>query len=296
MSGTANLSDSRGGGLGIALLRMMLNVLGVNFTARFIWCISLFYVLFDKQGRERASWYLARRFPEDGPLRRLRHTWALFTSQGQSLLEAAAIRADKVELNCSGLEEFRKLIADNRGAICLCSHFGQWQGMMRVVRPYKRKAWILARPDRNLNVNKFMAVNDLENRIGFISTESPMGGLLDVYDALVDGGIVCMMGDRCLENEAVRVPFLGAEAKFPVAAFRIAARANAPVVPLFAYRENGHRSVRVRFMPPILPQPGRSRDFTAPLRRYTAMLEQMAQEHPFECYLFENIWSQDEKN
>ncbi len=49
-------------------------------------------------------------------------------------------------------------------------------------------------------------------------------------------------------------------------------------------------------MPPILPQPGRSRDFTAPLRRYTAMLEQMAQEHPFECYLFENIWSQDEKN
>ena len=33
MSGTANLSDSRGGGLGIALLRMMLNVLGVNFSA-----------------------------------------------------------------------------------------------------------------------------------------------------------------------------------------------------------------------------------------------------------------------
>ena len=123
-----------------------------------------------------------------------------------------------------------------------------------------------------------------------------MGGILDAYNALLQGDVVCMMGDRCRENESARIPFLGASARFPLAAFLLSSRTGAPVIPIFAYRERRHRQMTICFLDPILPAGRRIRreELRPKVELYVAELEKMALEHPYECFIFENIWSEEE--
>ena len=112
-------------------------------------------------------------------------------------------------------------------------------------------------------------------------------------DALERGEVVCMMGDRCFEGEGAHVEFLGEEAVFPYAAFYLAARCSCPVLPLFAVRERAHTSFIVHYGNAIFPKlSGRRRsDLTPYVREYVSELENMANLHPYRCFLFENIWS-----
>ena len=293
-----SLSDSRGNTLGITILKGMMYFPGLHFTCSFIWVISFFYALFDRRGRQAASYYLRHRFPEDGKLKRFYHTWKLFTSQGQSLLQAFALKIGKCQFELSHFERYKSVIAnESQGAIFLCSHFGSWQGMMGMIDHFDRKIYILARPDRNNNVNKNMAATEFEDKIGWISTESDMGGLLEAYEVLCSGGVLCIMGDRCMENDAVEVDFLGGKAAFPLAAFQLAAQAQVPVFPVFAFRRSSCKKISLDIMEPIFPGEGiRRRNRVNELNIYTAILEDMAEKYPFECYIFENIWSVNEKN
>ena len=290
------LSETRGKKTGVTIMLLMLKILGVNRTCEFCWFISLFYVLFDRTARKCASYYLSRRFPGSGLFRRFFHTWAMFTSQGQALIEAIASSSGRMQLVKRGYDRMEKELTQPHGVILLCSHFGQWQGMMRAIDIRNRPAHLLIRPDRNTNVDKFMAINDIREHIHIISAESEMGGILDAYNALLQGDVVCMMGDRSRENESARIPFLGASARFPLAAFLLSARSGAPVIPIFAFREKRHRQMTVCFLEPIPPAENRTRreELRTKAELYVAELEKMAREHPYECFIFENIWNEEE--
>lgn len=292
-----NLSERRGNTLGVKAMLIMLRVLRLKRTCEFVWAITLFYVLFDHVARKRASYYIRHRFPHDNWLQHWYHIWALFTSQGQALVEAVAVRDGQTTIREIGREQVEKVVQNPEGMILLCSHFGQWQGMMRVISLANRPVHVLVRPDRNVNVDKFMAAKEIQTKINVISTESGMGGLLDVYDALMNGDTVCMMGDRCRENESVEVDFLGEKARFPVAAFLMSARTGAPVIPVFSHRENRHTRMVVHFYDPIYVSRsgGRTRERLLPeVEKYVRILEDMAQKSPFEYYLYENIWITEE--
>ncbi|MBE6387348.1 MAG: hypothetical protein E7045_04720 [Lentisphaerae bacterium] len=291
-----NLSDRRGNALGVALLKIMLKTLGINFTCRFVWVITLFYVLFDRRARKQSSYYLKHRFPQDRFWKRLFHTWALFTHLGQSLLQAVGMKYGCVRFENLHLERYKEKVTGQGGAVFLCSHFGSWQGMMGMIGVFDRKICILAKPDRNRNVNKDMAVDGFGDKIVWISTEGAMGGLLDVYDHLASGDLVCIMGDRSLENDSVRVQFMREEAAFPLAAFQIAHQAQVPVFPVFSYcRDGRHDTITLDIMEPVTPSEGaRRRNRISELEQYTSILEDMADKYPFECYIFENIWSKHE--
>ena len=103
------------------------------------------------------------------------------------------------------------------------------------------------------------------------------------------------MGDRCLENDGVQVPFLGENAVFPMAAFQLAAQAEVPVFPIFSFRSSGFGKITLDIAEPIMPTAGlRRRNRINELAKYTSVLEDMAQKYPYECYIFENIWRKNE--
>lgn len=292
-----NLCDRRGNTLGVKAMLIMLKILRVNRTCEFVWAVTLFYMLFDHVARRRASYYIRHRFPDDNWLQHWYHIWALFTSQGQALVEAAAVRSGQITTEEIGRDKVEEVVKNPQGMILLCSHFGQWQGMMRVICLTNRPVHILVRPDRNVNVDKFMAAKEIQTKIHVISTESGMGGLLDVYDALMNGDTVCMMGDRCRENDSVELDFLGEKAHFPVAAFLMSARTGSPVIPVFSHRASRHKRMIVHFYEPIYVSGtgGRTRERLLPeVEKYVRTLENMVKQSPFEYYLYENIWNTEE--
>lgn len=293
MARNKNLSDSRGGTFGIRFFLLMLKLLGPDRTCEFVWVIAFFYTCFDRKAREAARPYLSRRFPGAGRLAMFRHTWALFTSQGQAIVESAAMTQKK--LHWEFIDEYlsEQLMDQEKGFILLTSHFGAWNAIMGGLHVARKPVNILVTPDRNRNIDKTLALSGLKNPVKIISTESDMGGLIAVFDAIEQGEIVCIMGDRCLEGEGVELEFLGEKAKFPSAAFYIASRTNCAVLPLFAVRKHRHTEFAALYGPVLRPElKSRKRHDLIPfLEIYVRKLEELSRKYPYQCFLFEDIWN-----
>ena len=108
-----NLSERRGNTLGVKAMLIMLKILRVNRTCEFVWAVTLFYVLFDHVARRRASYYIRHRFPNDNWLQHWYHIWALFTSQGQALVEAAAARSGQITIEEIGRDKVEEVVKNS---------------------------------------------------------------------------------------------------------------------------------------------------------------------------------------
>ncbi len=287
-----SLSDSRGNALGIRIFLLLLRIMGVNRTCELVWLVTFFYVCFDRKARLAAQPYLRHRFPGAGKCRLFFHTWALFTSQGQAIVERAAMTGNMATYRFINRELSERLMDRKEGFLILTSHFGAWNAIMGGLHIVRKPVNLLVTPDRNANIDKTAALEGLKIPVRLISTESPMGGLLDVTDAIERGEIVCLMGDRCLEGEGIETEFLGENALFPSAAFHIASRTGCAILALFAIREKRHTHFIAEYGPEIHPEwKGRDRRNLKPyLDIYVKKLEQLCMEHPYQCFLFENIW------
>lgn len=294
---TENLSSSRGNAFGIGLMKAMMNLLGINRACEFVWVITLFYALFDRAARKRAKPFLRRRFPASGRMAGFFHLWRFFTSQGQALLESFALRTGKTRLRVVGREILTEHLRRPEGFIVASSHFGPWQAMMTVLIPENKRIGVLQNPDRNPNVDKFMATDNTVSKIEIISNEEPFGGLLQLNELLASGNSAGIMVDRLQGGDGVPVQFFGEEALFPAAAFHAAARTEVPLIPVFTCRApRGHKEIILYYTPPIHPHmKGRDRKALAPyIQEYVSRLEQMEREHPYHTFLFEDIWRHEE--
>ena len=292
---SANLSDTRQNKLGSAILRGTLSVFGPGATCFLVKFIALAYALTDRQAEQRALPYLRHRFPDARGLRMKRHVWRLFTAQGEALIMALALANGQAKIRERNPEAYIPLRDAPGGLVFLCSHFGAWQAAMHCVDAGKREVAFVAKPDRNADVDKSRAFNGGEaSPMHIIDTAGAFGGLLEAFEVLDAGGAVGLMGDRCLETDSVPVSFFGETARFPAAAFFLAAKAHAPVVPFFLTRGKTYRELLLDFGSIIRPKrPVRGASgikFQEVVQSYAADLERMAMEHPYDCFLFENVW------
>jgi len=292
---SANLSDTRKNKLGSAILRGILSVFGPGAACFLVKFIALTYALTDKQAEQRALPYLRRRFPDARGLRMKRHVWRLFTAQGEALIMALALANGQSKVRERNPEAFEPVRNAPGGLVFLCSHFGAWQAAMHCVNAGNREVAFVAKPDRNADVDKSRAFNGVDAApMHIIDTAGAFGGLLEAFEVLDAGGAVGLMGDRCLETDSVPVRFFGETARFPAAAFFLAAKAHAPVVPFFLTRGKSYRELQLEFGTVVYPKrPARGASgvkFQEDVQSYATDLERMATEHPYDCFLFENVW------
>ena len=292
---SANLSDTRKNKLGSAILRGILSVFGPGAACFLVKFIALTYALTDKQAEQRALPYLRRRFPDARGLRMKRHVWRLFTAQGEALIMALALANGQAKVRERNPEAFEPIRNAPGGLVFLCSHFGAWQAAMHCVNAGNREVAFVAKPDRNADVDKSRAFNGGDAApMHIIDTAGAFGGLLEAFEVLDAGGAVGLMGDRCLETDSVPVRFFGETAHFPAAAFFLAAKAHAPVVPFFLTRGKSFRELQLEFGTVVYPKrPARGASgvkFQEDVQSYATDLERMATEHPYDCFLFENVW------
>lgn len=289
-----SLSDTRGNSLGILFFLGVLKLFGLKHACRMVWMVSFFYAAFDFRAHRSALPYVRHRFPDAGFFRSFFHVWALFTSQGQAIVEQYAVHLGKLRLERENHDLYREAETEHHSFMIAFSHFGPWQAMLSGVNVSRKPVNILMKPDLNRNVDKFSAVPEDPETSGIkvISVEDPMGGILEAVAALEKGEAVGIMADRRFEEKGVPVRFLGEEAMFPTAGFFIAARCGSPVICIFPHRTDRHEVFTAEFGPLIRPvMEGRNREsLRGFVQEYASRLEEMCMKYPYECYIFEDIW------
>ncbi len=119
--------------------------------------------------------------------------------------------------------------------------------------------------------------------------------MLQLERALADGEFVGILGDRIIGNEStVTCPFLGAPARFPDGAFRIAALLKRPVVLMLGIYRGGNRyDIHFETLADFSQVDRARRDdaIEDALRKYVGRLEHYCRLAPYNWFNFHDYWN-----
>jgi|GEM_PF-415390 predicted LPLAT superfamily acyltransferase len=280
------------------LLRLMLWIvlhLGRFAGQALVHPIAWYFCATSTAARAASGDYLARVLGR--PARRrdvIRH----FHSFASVILERVYLlagRLDGFEIEITGLDDLKSVLAEGRGCVLLGSHVGSFEALRIVgrlapmrVRPvmYRRNAGALTRLLSQLDPQLDQTIIEL----GQPDT------MLHVRDSLAAGEVVGMLADRAPgDGRLLSVPFLGAPAGFPTGPFIAIASLGAPCLLFYGLR-TGRRRYSVRFEPFAdrieLPRADRPAALAAWVTRYAERLEQVCREAPFNWFNFYPFWQQ----
>jgi predicted LPLAT superfamily acyltransferase len=254
--------------------------------------VSAWYVLFYPSIRRRCRHYLKRRFPDHtGFFRRLLDTYRLVRTFATTLVDMiipgilgpGALRAESPDR-----ERLLALCSQPRGFVLLHAHVGCWQMGMSTLSHFPKRASIVMIPEAR-------TVALFGDRATAIDPRTGLDGVMRMTEALLDGQIVAMMGDRAFGSEAntVAVNFLGAPASFPVAPYRLASAAGVPVVvmtvPKTARDAYAVRLSRIIDVPAGL---GRQANVYAPYaQQFADCIAEFTLQWPWQYHNFYDLWA-----
>lgn len=288
-----------GTGLGIKIFYWFIWAGGRKAAYALLYVVVFYYLVFSKRARSSASHYLSRRFPDASRPMGFIHSYRLILSLGRVLIDSAAVSIKgpaAMNASCPDKEALYDLInhsrGQGRGIIVMMSHAGCWQAAMSALDsiPIPLNMVMQINQDHdNYHLLKRKASN-----INVIDSSGYLGGTIEIMNALARVEGVSVMGDRLFDTEknSLEARFLGADARFPYSAFRIASATGAPILVLFANKQ-GEVDYKVELAKVIrVPQGlGRKKEAYQPyLEDYIASLEQYCRKYPYQFFNFYNMW------
>ena len=286
----------RGNALGFWFFRMALRITGLRGAYGLLYFVCAYYVLFDRAAVAVADAYVRHRFPGRSWGWRRLAAYQLFIQQGKCLIDRHAHNVGHTRFSFSqeNLPEIcRRLEPSDRGLVVLLSHTGGWQLALPHLRLLTgdRPVSLLMNAAETPDVQAHVRGDDAGFHV--ISPEAGPACVIEMVARLQKGEIVSIMGDRAYGGQTVAVPFLGEPAHFPASAFAVARAAQSPVLALFVAK-TGVASYAMEAK--LFEAP--SRDDRQSIRKgvglFAAALEAFVRRHPYQCFLFDDIWGKSE--
>ncbi|RKX47515.1 MAG: hypothetical protein DRP64_00780 [Verrucomicrobia bacterium] len=292
----AEQEKKRGNRLGIWFFKTTMRLSGLRGAYALLYPVCFWYACFDRAAVRSALPYISRRFPKLSATRRWWVACKLFVSQGKNLIDRHALVAGAVSFETE-IVGYDQVAALEGGFILLTSHVGNWQTVMHSLERLDKTVHLLMRPEANPALRKAVQVDAEESRVKIISPDQHLAGMVEVMQALEQGDIVSIMGDRTYGADGVGIRFLDDEACFPYSAFHIAASARCPVVVLLSSK-TGVNSYSVDMAEVIHPKLVRGTDRKEQLRgwvqQYADILENYLLAYPLQYFIFHDIWADGE--
>ncbi|MHB1403638.1 MAG: LpxL/LpxP family acyltransferase [Thiobacillus sp.] len=263
--------------------------------ARFVLAgVSLYFLLFAPAAKAASRAYLRRalgRAPTFADVFRHFYSFASTIHDRIFLLNG---RFDLFQVEVHGEDVIQDVLSAGRGAILMGAHLGSFEVVRAIGRqqPGLRVAMVMYEE----NARKLNAVLAAINPAA-VQDIIPLGQLdsmLRVQACLDEGMVLGVLGDRTLGGEpTLRVPFLGADAEFPLGPMRLAAMLKRPVLFMSGLYLGGNRyAIRFERLADFsaLERSGRDAAIQGAVAAYAACLERHCRAAPYNWFNFFDFW------
>jgi predicted LPLAT superfamily acyltransferase len=236
-----------------------------------------------------AMYHFFRRQLRYAPLKAFRKVYANHFAFGQIILDRFAVYAGKhFELTIEGNEYFTDLVTQPEGFIMLSSHVGNFELAGYSLVAKDKQFYSLVFPNEKETVMENRAQQFEQHNILMVPVREDMSHLFIVNDALCNGNIVTMPGDRIFGSQkSVTCPFMEGYARFPLGPFALAVQRHVPLLTLFVMKESVNR-YRLHVLPLQLPPDAAqatSREQMAILaQQFASQLESIVRRYPTQWF------------
>jgi KDO2-lipid IV(A) lauroyltransferase len=204
-------------------------------------------------------------------------------------------RDDLVQM-VTGRESFSALdeaLAQGRGAIIVCTHFGNWDMGAGAAAARGYPLAVVAETFSDPRLDRM--VLDSRERLGMhvIKMERAAPSMLRV---LKQNGLLALLIDRPVPGQGIRVSFFGEEVEVPAGPARLALRSGAVVVPA-AFARVEPNGVAVQTLTDFTVAYGPTGDEEEDVRQITQAImtahERFIRQYPEQWYMFRELWPRE---
>jgi len=256
-------------------------------------------MVFDRIAVASSMAYIKRRFRGYGYWRRLMGVYRIFINQGKNLIDRYYLISGLggFDIELSGYDKLNSLFGESsKGVILLTAHIGNWQVAMTALEKMGRTVYLVMRPEDNAAVKEALNIDNEQGKVRIISSESFLGGVVEIMSAIARGGIVSIMGDRSYGQSFTEAVLIGDRVKLPHGAFNIAAAAECPVVVLWSAKLSENKYI-VDISHIIRPVKGAKAEKQEKIRNcvqeFAEVLDNYAAQYPFQWFVFHDIWKRN---
>lgn len=240
---------------------------------------------------------LARAFPErdaawrrDTAIRCMRHfIWMLLESREGGARDEAYYRSKVCEV--AGEENLLRAREAGRGAVIgITAHLGNWElfgAYQAVVK--KDKVAVLAKPMHNPLANR--RITEAREKTGMRVIQFSRN-MRPVLKAIQEKYLVGFLADQDARRNGIFVPFFGEPASTFTGPALFAHHCDVPFFMATCVRVGDGERYRIRFYPPVAPDPKADRDVDIErlTRIHVKLLEEAIRECPEQYFWFHKRW------
>lgn len=256
--------------------------------------VTIYFLAFSPRARRASRDYLRRALGRRPRVReQFRHYYA-FATVSLDRVFFLQERKDLFEIELNGEDALDEVIAAGRGCLVIGAHLGSFEAP-RLLGRRRGIQLRLAMYQDNARMMKTVidAVNPALSQ-EVIELGQP-DSMLRLREHIERGGWVGVLADRTInDTDERRVPFLGGDAAFPVAPFRIGAMLGCPMLLMAGLYHGGNR-YELCFERLECAERGdrggRNAAVEACIRNYAARLEHHCRRAPYNWFNFYDFWS-----
>ncbi|MPZ68329.1 MAG: phosphatidylinositol mannoside acyltransferase [Actinobacteria bacterium] len=186
-------------------------------------------------------------------------------------------------------------VAQGKGAIVVVGHLGNWDAA---------GAWVGANGHLLVTVAEVLKPRRMFDffvahraQLGMVIHPAERGATLKLAEAVENGAVVAILGDRDLKGRGPVVEFFGEQVPFPAGPASVALKTGAPVFIAGVYgviHEDGKRGWIADISEPIEIAPGSGPERVQAITQQVAReLERCVAKHPEEWHVFQPFWPSD---
>jgi len=286
---------SKGGALGYRIFVFVLKTGGVLPAYFLLRIVTLYYLLFSFKSTRHSFNYFREKLGYS-VLKSILKVYRNYNLLGQSLIDKVVVIAgipNKFTFNLDGIENLRKIATLNKGGLLLTAHIGNWETASHLLTDINARINIVTFDGENPEIKDYLKSVTGKNAVNFIPIKDDLSHVFKISEAFLDNELVCMPADRFIEgNKTITVKFLGADAKFPLGPFLLAARFKVPVSFVYGMKESTYHYHF--YGSEIKDYSYLERDDAVQqiVRDFVADMESKVKKYPEQWYNYYNFWEQ----
>lgn len=266
--------------------------------------VITYFFLFRHAAR-RASMAYLKRLQHEGSLPKhnlYRQSFSHFWQFANAIIDKFAVWQNKIDistLNIVGDELITQLHAQQRGAVLVISHLGNFE----ICRYFSSRhpgsrITVLMHTHHAVKFNALMKEKAKGSQVDIVQvTHITPATAMMLNERYERGEFIAIAGDRVAVNHpqnCLMAPFLGAKAPFPMGPFTLAAILQAPLISLFCVREA--KGYRIEFQPLSagvkFTRKERQQGLQTLAQHYAQQLANQCRKQPLQWFNFFDFWQQ----
>ena len=192
-------------------------------------------------------------------------------------------RKELITAEGEGFSVLRESRSNNKGAIIVSAHFGQWEAIRHHLAENNMETGAVYRKNNNPFYERLFYKSILHGGLPIL----PRGGSgnIAMIRHLKKGGFFALLVDQKY-NSGEPLDFLGQDAKTTTAPAEMALRYDLPLVPVFAIRQSNGQNILLKYEKPI-----EHTDVITMTNQINERISNRIRENPEQWYWLHNRWN-----